>query len=143
MLPSLVNKIIGNNDSPNQKTFADVRALMRRQFEKLRPFYENGEEFLSEIPIKRKYSMYYMLGHNLVGVPWECQYPLYIFCFTQKCLNSSKLKLLFTSLASLVFLTRIAPINICCIFLNKTTQYFTNYLVIFIRCKTFSSKTVG
>jgi len=56
MLPSLVNKIIGNYDSPRCMVFTDVKSRLKRIFNLNNSCYVT-EKFLEEVPIQRKYSI--------------------------------------------------------------------------------------
>jgi len=58
MLPSHILKIIGNCDSPKCMIFTDIKVVLKRKFDMLRSC-KIEEEFLAEIPIQRKYSMYF------------------------------------------------------------------------------------
>lgn len=42
--------------------FTDIKTFIRKQFEAASAYYLTGEEFLSEIPIQRKYSISIMFN---------------------------------------------------------------------------------
>lgn len=43
-------------------TFTDIKTFLRKQFEAINSYCMAEEEFLSEIPIQRKYSMWIMFN---------------------------------------------------------------------------------
>lgn len=56
MLPSLVNKIIGNCNSSKCIIFTDFGTRVRRVFNWNNAAYLTEQDFLQEIPIQRRYS---------------------------------------------------------------------------------------
>lgn len=56
MLPSLVNKIIGNCNPPKCTVFTDFGTRLRKLFDFNNAVYVAEQTFLEEIPIQRKYS---------------------------------------------------------------------------------------
>lgn len=56
MLPSLVNKIIGNCNSPKCIIFTDFGTVVKRLFDLKNAVYLTEQKFLEEIPINRRYS---------------------------------------------------------------------------------------